>query len=223
SMPRRFRRLMTVRRQPSNACRSRVMVMDVGRSSEWVVCGCFLQQSHGHVEVDSAPGAGTTIRMFLPRVEAAIEQLPEPRDTVPSSFGAGQTVLVVEDDPAVRQVAVSTLKSLGFNVMEAASGDEAARLLKANRQVDLVFSDIRMPGKLTGIGLARLIRREMPKIRVLLTTGHVDGDETIEDIDLLYKPYRAVDLAEKIQVLMAAVQSADGEAFDVDAAASAAE
>jgi CheY-like chemotaxis protein len=142
---------------------------------------------------------------------------------VPSPFGAGQTVLVVEDDPAVRQVAVSTLKSLGFNVMEAASGDEAARLLKANRQVDLVFSDIRMPGKLTGIDLARLIRREMPKIRVLLTTGHVDGDETIEDIDLLYKPYRAVDLAEKIQVLMAAVQSADGEAFDVDAAASTAE
>jgi PAS domain S-box-containing protein len=183
----------------------------------------FVQQSHGHVEVDSAPGAGTTIRMFLPRVEATIEQLPEPRDTVPSSFGAGQTVLVAEDDPAVRQVAVSTLKSLGFNVMEAASGDEAARLLEANRQVDLVFSDIRMPGKLTGIDLARLIRREMPKIRVLLTTGHVDGDETIEDIDLLYKPYRAVDLAEKIQVLMAAVQSADGEAFDVDAAASTAE
>jgi signal transduction histidine kinase len=183
----------------------------------------FVQQSHGHVEVDSAPGAGTTIRMFLPRVEATIEQLPEPRDTVPSSFGAGQTVLVAEDDPAVRQVAVSTLKSLGFNVMEAASGDEAARLLKANRQVDLVFSDIRMPGKLTGIDLARLIRREMPKIRVLLTTGHVDGDETIEDIDLLYKPYRAVELAEKIQVLMGTVQSADGEAFDVNAAASAAE
>jgi PAS domain S-box-containing protein len=178
----------------------------------------FVQQSHGHVEVDSAPGAGTTIRMFLPRVEATIEQLPEPRDTVPSSFGAGQTVLVAEDDPAVRQVAVSTLKSLGFNVMEAASGDEAARLLEANRQVDLVFSDIRMPGKLTGIDLARLIRREMPKIRVLLTTGHVDGDETIEDIDLLYKPYRAVELAEKIQVLMGTVQSADGEAFDVNAA-----
>jgi CheY-like chemotaxis protein len=100
-------------------------------------------------------------------------------------------------------VAISTFRSLGFDVMEAASGDEAARLLKANRQVDLVFSDIRMPGELTGIDLARLIKREMPEIRVLLTTGYADHDQTIEDVDLLYKPYRATDLATKIQVLMA--------------------
>jgi PAS domain S-box-containing protein len=93
----------------------------------------FVQQSHGHVEIDSVPSAGTTVRMFLPRAERAAEPSAEPQDTASSSLGAGQTVLVVEDDPVVRQVAVSTLHSLGFNVMEAASGDEAARLLKANR------------------------------------------------------------------------------------------
>jgi PAS domain S-box-containing protein len=183
----------------------------------------FVQQLHGHVEIDSVPGAGTTIRMFLPCAERAAEPLAEPQDTVSSSFGAAQTVLVVEDDPVVRQVAVSTLHSLGFNVMEAASGDEAARLLKANRQVHLVFSDIRMPGELTGIGLARLIRREMPEIRVLLTTGYADGHEPIGDADVLYKPYRAADLAEKIRSLMEAFRPAEAEAFQSLPTASAAE
>jgi DNA-binding LytR/AlgR family response regulator len=80
-----------------------------------------------------------------------------------------------------------------------------------------------MPGELTGIGLARLIRRERPAIRVLLTTGYVDGDQPIEDIDVLYKPYRAVDLATKIQGLTATPRSGDGEAIDVHEAASMAE
>ncbi|MGF9761697.1 response regulator [Microvirga sp. 0TCS3.31] len=184
----------------------------------------FVQQSHGHVEIDSVSGAGTTIRMFLPRVRGAVERSPEPGDTVPTSFGAGQTVLVVEDDPPVRQVAVSTLESLGFTVMQATSGDEAVRLLKANRQqVHLVFSDIRMPGKLTGIDLARLIRRDMPGIRVLLTAGYVDGDETLMDIELLYKPYRTVDLAEKIQSLMVTPQRSERETIADQEVADAAE
>jgi PAS domain S-box-containing protein len=183
----------------------------------------FVQQTHGHVEIDSVSGAGTTIRMFLPRAEGAVEQSSESQDTVSSSFGTGKTVLVVEDDPAVRQVAISTFRSLGFDMMEAASGDEAARLLKANRQVDLMFSDIRMPGELTGIDLARLIRRERPEIRVLLTTGYADDDQTIEDVDLLYKPYRATDLAVKIQALMAIPQPPEREAIADHQAAHAAE
>jgi PAS domain S-box-containing protein len=174
----------------------------------------FVQQCHGHVAIDSVPGAGTTVRMFLPRAEGASEPSAEPRDTESSSLGAGQTVLVVEDDHAVRQVAVSTLNSLGFNVLEAGSGDAAARLLKANRKVDLVFSDVRMPGKLTGIDLAHLIRRLRPEIQVLLTTGYVDGDEGVGDLDVLYKPYRAIDPAAKIRVLMVRSQSSVGEALD---------
>ena len=117
-------------------------------------------------------------------------------------FGDGRTVLVVEDDPAVRQVAVSTLRSLGFAVKEAESGDAAADMLKRDRDVRLVLSDVRMPGELTGIDLARMVKQEWPDIRVLLTTGYVDGEDAIDDLDLLYKPYRATDLAEKIQSLM---------------------
>jgi len=162
----------------------------------------FVQQSHGHVEIDSAPNEGTTIRIFLPRAHGTAESLNDKQPLDAKPFGAGQTVLVVEDNPAVRQVAISTLNSLGFEVIEAETGDEAARLLKANDRVRLVLSDVRMPGGLSGIDLARMIRDEKPDIQVLLTTGYVDSDETIEDVELLYKPYRATDLAEKIQALL---------------------
>ena len=163
----------------------------------------FVQQSSGHIEVDSRPDDGTTIRIYLPRTE---EETREESDDHASEtvhpFGEGQTVLVVEDDPAVRQVAVSTLRSLGFDVEEAENGDIAADLLKRNGHVRLVLSDVRMPGELTGIDLARLVKRNWPSIHVLLTTGYVEGTDTIEDLDLIYKPYRATDLAEKIQSLL---------------------
>jgi PAS domain S-box-containing protein len=165
----------------------------------------FVQQSHGHVEVDSTPDVGTTIRIFLPRaLGKAAELVPASKSEVARPFGEGQTVLVVEDDPAVRQVAVSTLRSLGFEVAEAQNGDEAALLLRDNTHVRLVLSDVRMPGELTGIDLARIVKRDMPGVRILLTTGYVDGEETIDDLELLYKPYRATDLAERIQTLLRA-------------------
>jgi PAS domain S-box-containing protein len=162
----------------------------------------FVQQSFGFVEVDSAPQQGTTIRIFLPRTEAPVDKLPDAQASVAAPIGTGQTVLVVEDDAAVRQVAISTLRSLGFGVIEAQTADEAARMLDANEDVRLVLSDVRMPGELTGIDLARLIKRKLPDVHVLLTTGYVDTDETINDLELLYKPYRAADLAERIQMLL---------------------
>jgi len=164
----------------------------------------FVQQSGGDVEIESVPDQGTTISIFLPCAAddetTLLPSLPDRRLAEP--FGDGQTVLVVEDDPAVRQVAVSTLRSLGFAVREAESGDAAADMLKQDCHVRLVLSDVRMPGELTGIDLARMVKQEWPEVRVLLTTGYVDGDDRIDDLDLLYKPYRATDLADKIQSLM---------------------
>jgi len=165
----------------------------------------FVQQSGGHVEVDSTPNEGTTIRIFLPRVEGEAASAPdETRVEITEPFGQGQSVLVVEDDPAVRQVAVSTLKSLGFKVKEAVTGDEAASLLQNDSGFRLVLSDVRMPGELTGIELARLVKSKWPSVQVLLTTGYVDGEAKLGDLELLYKPYRATDLAEKIQSLLQA-------------------
>ena len=97
----------------------------------------FVQQSNGRVEVESASGEGTTIRIYLPRAPGeASEQPADKQDPMTSPFGEGQVALVVEDDPAVRQVAVSTLKAMGFEVHEAETGDEAANLLKQNGQGD---------------------------------------------------------------------------------------
>lgn len=163
----------------------------------------FVQQCHGRVEVESAQNVGTTIRIFLPRSHESAEDNPQNHARIATPFGEGRNILVVEDNPAVRQVATSTLRSLGFTVHEAESGDEAARILKKKKQdISLVLSDVRMPGELSGVDLARLIQREHPEIQVLLTTGYFDGEETLNDLHLLYKPYRATDLAEKIQDLM---------------------
>jgi PAS domain S-box-containing protein len=171
----------------------------------------FVQQCHGRIEVESAPNVGTTIRIFLPRSQEAAANLSPGYGGIAYPFGEGRTVLVVEDNPAVRQVAISTLQSLGFNVQEAESGDEAARLLNGNKDIRLVLSDVRMPGELSGVDLARLVQREYPDIQVLLTTGYFDGEGTFEDLNLLYKPYRATDLAEKIQALMSLPQSIESE------------
>ncbi|AWM86843.1 response regulator [Microvirga sp. 17 mud 1-3] len=162
----------------------------------------FVQQCQGHIEVESVPNGGTTIRIFLPRCRETAEASGSAQASTAHPFGNGRVVLVVEDNPAVRQVATSTLRSLGFNVVSAESGDQAAEMIKSCPEVSLVLSDVRMPGELSGIDLARLIQREMPHIKVLLTTGYFDGEDTAEDFSVLYKPYRAVDLAEKIQSLM---------------------
>jgi PAS domain S-box-containing protein len=160
----------------------------------------FVQQSNGHIEVDSVPNEGTTIRMFLPRVDGeatAPEAASQTVETLP--FGQGEAVLVVEDNSDVRKVAVSTLRSLGFTVTETGSADEALDLLVKDCNFRLVLSDVRMPGKLNGIDLAGLIKKNYPAIQVLLTTGYVEDSALIEEVDLLYKPYRAADLAQKIQ------------------------
>ncbi|QRM30950.1 response regulator [Microvirga sp. VF16] len=171
----------------------------------------FVQQCHGHVEVESVPNVGTTIRIFLPRSYEAAESASENQSAVAHPFGEGHTVLVVEDNPAVRQVALSTLHSLGFKVLEAETGDEAAELLKTRNDINLVLSDVRMPGELSGVDLARLIQHERPEIQVLLTTGYFDGEGKLEDLNLLYKPYRATDLAERIQSLMKLPRSVEFE------------
>jgi nitrogen-specific signal transduction histidine kinase len=164
----------------------------------------FVQQSGGRVEIDSAPGQGTTIHLFLPRAKDEADSTADTSVSMTEPFGEGRKVLVVEDDAAVRQVAVSTLHSLGFEVREAETGDAAAEMLRREGEIDLVLSDVRMPGGITGIELARMVREEWPSVQVLLTTGYVDSDASIEDMDLLYKPYRANDLAERIQSLLRA-------------------
>jgi nitrogen-specific signal transduction histidine kinase/CheY-like chemotaxis protein len=169
----------------------------------------FVQQSGGHIEVDSLPEKGTTIRLFLPRAHGEVAASGDGlRSMEMPQFGQGEAVLVVEDNHEVRQVAVSTLKALGFTVTETETADEAADLLKRNSDFRLVLSDVRMPGKLSGVDLAGLIRADYPHVQVLLTTGYAEDKGLADEIDLIYKPYRALDLAQKIQSMSSLVVSA---------------
>jgi CheY-like chemotaxis protein len=164
----------------------------------------FAQQSGGRVTIESQPGEGTTVRLLLPRTDrtAAAAEAPAPREAKPPG-GRGETILVVEDDPDVRQVAVSTLTDLGYRVSEAANGDEALATLKKGSPIRLVFSDVTMPGPLTGVDLAREVRRLQPQVGVLLTTGYVGEDVALEEgVEILPKPYQTRDLAQKLRGLL---------------------
>jgi PAS domain S-box-containing protein len=162
----------------------------------------FVQQSSGHIEIDSTPGAGTTIRISLPRSAAAVgDKRPSRTNGATPVIGRGEIVLVVEDDASVRQVTVSTLNSLGFSVKEAESASEAAAMLDGDNQIDLVLSDVKMPG-MSGIELARIVQERWPGIAILLTSGYVDAHEEVDDFHFIQKPFRSSDLAEKLQSIL---------------------
>jgi CheY-like chemotaxis protein len=163
----------------------------------------FAQQSGGRVEIESRPGEGTTVCLLLPRTDRMPEAVAAPAVSEAPPEGNGETILVVEDDPAVRQVAVSTLVTLGYTVSEAANGDEALTKLRDGNVVHLVFSDVTMPGPLTGVDLAREVRKLQPGIGVLLTTGYVGEDVRLDEgVEILPKPYQTQDLAQKLRGLL---------------------
>ncbi len=170
----------------------------------------FAKQSRGHVKIYSEPGHGTVVRLYLPRsTEAAalpaVEHAPEPDK---SSAPATATILVVEDNPDVRAVAVRQLTELGYKVVEAASGKAALDILKADaHQIDLLFTDIVMPGGMTGDILASEARMTRPGLKVLFTSGFPQptamhsGGQTLEIVhgSMLSKPYRKYDLARRVR------------------------
>jgi CheY-like chemotaxis protein len=118
-----------------------------------------------------------------------------------------RVILAVDDDEAVRRVAAENLRRLGFTVIEARDGDEALRILgDTSRRIDLLFSDVRMPGPLSGPALAEMAVRSQPSLRVLLTSGnpsHADVSSGPGRFRILNKPYRRADLAAAIAAALA--------------------
>ena len=150
----------------------------------------FSRQSGGTVTVASRLGHGATITLYLPRSA----ELPGPvRDIVPPREEGGnrETVLLVEDNAEVLEVAATLLGDLGYRVLTVDSAAAALHMLEEGQPIDLVFSDIVMPGKLDGIGLAHRIRGEYPNVRVLLTSGYAHAAAAAEPgFSILRKPYR---------------------------------
>ncbi len=167
----------------------------------------FAKQSRGHVRIYSEVGHGTTVRLYLPRaVASAAAQDDVAGETTTAARNA--TILVVEDNPDVRRVAVGQLSQMGYTVVEADSGPAAVDILSADQPVDLVFTDIIMPGGMTGIELAKEAPKIRPGVKVLLTSGFAEASVTgarPEDMPLLSKPYRQQDLARKIHDVLQGV------------------
>lgn len=166
----------------------------------------FVKQSGGYVTIYSEPGLGTTISMYFPVAEPADAAGDPPSQAVSGALpeGDGQRVLVVEDDPAVRRLAVSRLQALGYTVLSAESADEAYDMLQDRKfTLDLLFSDLVMPGRLSGQDLARLVRQERPQTGILLASGFSDEHNqepalAQSGFELLRKPYRQAELARRL-------------------------
>lgn len=159
----------------------------------------FAVQSNGKLVLDSAPGSGTTVTIWLPRAGGAATAVEEgARAASPDLQAAEGLVLFVEDDPLVRETMLAALVTAGFEVRAAASGDEALAVLESGAPVRQVFSDIVMPGAIGGVELARIVLTRFPQVRIVLATGYTDSRVNLPGVRLLAKPY---DIAELYQAL----------------------
>jgi CheY-like chemotaxis protein len=171
----------------------------------------FVKQSGGHIRIYSEEGHGTTVKIYLPRLTKAEEIKAAPAGKVvaePLPVGAanGETILLVEDDDGVRDYTKNILDDLGYRVIEAIDAPEALRLLDGHRP-DLLFTDIVLPGGMTGRVLADRVREKYPNVPVLYTTGYtrnaiVHQGRLDPDAPLLNKPYTQQDLAKKVRQLL---------------------
>jgi PAS domain S-box-containing protein len=167
----------------------------------------FVKQSGGHVQIYSEVGRGTSVRVYLPVQEAESPQAHAGERGRPVGAAKGETVLVVEDDARVRRVSVRRLKQLGYRVIEAPDGPAALAALDRASAVHVLFTDLVMPGGMSGLELARAARAKRPDIAVLFTSGYADpaivkGEMLTERAEWLGKPYAAGDLATRLRRLL---------------------
>lgn len=167
----------------------------------------LVKQSGGHVTIYSEPGRGTTVRLYLPRIQPDAQAAPDPAAAHPLAEGQGETILVVEDDVDVCLFAVKALSTLGYRTLQAGDAKTALEILDSNPAIALLFTDIVLPGGIDGIGLAAEAARRRPGLPILFTSGYterllVSGGELTEGIEMLAKPYRKAELGAKLRTLL---------------------
>jgi PAS domain S-box-containing protein len=207
----------------------------------------FAKQSRGHVKIYSEVGEGATIKLYLPRVHDMALADEEATEAV-AHGSASETILVVEDDPEVRRFSCETLAELGYNVLEAGDGHAGLRVLDANPDIRVLFTDVGLPGGMSGRQLADEARKRRPELRVLFTTGYarnsiVHNGRLDPGVELITKPFTQSALSAKLRdildrsrapgrillvedealIQMLAIQYLEEAGFTVDAAGSAAE
>ncbi|MBB2898359.1 PAS domain-containing protein [Pseudomonas sp. AS2.8] len=168
----------------------------------------FVLQSGGEIRIDSAPGAGTRVNLYLPRHRLApVASAPVYPELEPSRPGQGETILVVDDEPTIRTLLVDAMLAQGYQVLEAADAATALALLAPDTHLDLLVTDVGLPGALNGRQLADALRRLRPQLPVLFITGYAEAN-VIGDGDLdtgmriLTKPFTLDTLERRIQAML---------------------
>jgi CheY-like chemotaxis protein len=166
----------------------------------------FAEQSGGVATIESQKGRGTTVKIYLPRCR---EEQTDREDTIVTKIapGGNETILVVEDDADLRETVVTALGQLGYRALAAPNAETALRILAGPERIDLLFTDVMMPGGVLGPTLAKRARELRPDIEVLFTTGYVDtsalsGTTGLSANDIIHKPYRNEELALRIRYVL---------------------
>jgi PAS domain S-box-containing protein len=207
----------------------------------------FVKQSRGHVKIYSELGEGTTIKLYFPRVHSAYAE-EEQSATALARGSKGETILVVEDDADVRSYSCESLRELGYTVLEAGNARSALQAIDAHPQIQVLFTDIGLPGGMNGRELAEEARKRRPELKVLFASGYarnaiVHDGRLDPGVELLSKPFTQAALSGKLRdiidakrvpgrillvedevlIQMLAIEYLEEAGFKVDTAASAAE
>jgi CheY-like chemotaxis protein len=164
----------------------------------------FAKQSRGHVKIYSEIDHGTTVRLYLPRQSAPAAAATATTTTQSDHPPGGETILVVEDDAEVRAFVVGTLRDLGYSVVEAKDGPSALEILEESTSIDLMVTDVIMPGGMTGRQLSDEATRRRPRLKTLFISGYTENSIVHQGkldpgVNFLSKPFRRRDLAVKIR------------------------
>jgi signal transduction histidine kinase len=164
----------------------------------------FVKQSGGHVKIYSETGQGTTVKIYLPRLERSVDEPDTLSSTLVPEGTREETILVVEDEESVRLYSVEALRELGYRVIEAPDGLAALQLLERQTRIDLLFTDVVLPGGMTGAQLAARARELYPALKVLFTTGYARNaifhhGRLDKGVQLLTKPFSFAELAAKVR------------------------
>ncbi|GGF80962.1 hypothetical protein GCM10007301_46330 [Azorhizobium oxalatiphilum] len=165
----------------------------------------FVKQSGGHIKIHSQPGQGTTVRLYLPRSTQAEDVLVDV-EASPIS-GGSETILVAEDDDAVRETVVGLLADLGYRVLKARDAESALTIIESGMPIDLLFTDVVMPGPLKSTELARKARERLPDLQILFTSGYAENSivhsgRLDDGVELLSKPYTREALARRLRQVL---------------------
>jgi len=166
----------------------------------------FAKQSGGAVQIDSVEGKGTSVRLSFPAA-AEDDRRPTPVVQQTADRQGTETILIVDDREDVAELARTILRDFGYTLFMARNGREALDILDSNGSVDLLFTDLIMPGGMNGIVLAREAKRRQAHLKILLTTGYAEAslertDAGGSEFDLLNKPYRRTDLVRRVRAIL---------------------